>query len=179
MKCTACGEVTLTVQATWRWCFYINIPLSECVREQLSLTPASCCMLIVILLLPLRRVRGSVSDKMKQLILLPLSWAGSAYPWSSAGVLAPLLIGLGILGLWVYIEARLVRIPIVPLSLLQDGNLAAAMVTMWFSGAAFYGTLYYLPSFYQVVQGVSAIRSGASHLVCSSPRQATTSGTWR
>lgn len=131
-------------------------------------------MLIVILLLPLRRVRGSVSDKIKQLdwcgsvltlawailILLPLSWAGSAYPWSSAGVLAPLFIGLGILGLWAYIEARLVRIPVVPLSLLQDSNVAAAMVTMWFSGAAFYGTLYYLPTFYQVVQGVSAIRSG-------------------
>ncbi|GFZ49265.1 hypothetical protein JCM24511_07384 [Saitozyma sp. JCM 24511] len=92
-----------TEKATWRWCFYINIPLS---------------------------------------------------------VLAPLFIGLGILGLWAYIEARLVRIPVVPLSLLQDSNVAAAMVTMWFSGAAFYGTLYYLPTCYQVVQGVSAIRSG-------------------
>jgi hypothetical protein len=131
-------------------------------------------MLVIIFLLPLRRVRGSMMEKLRKLdwygsvltlawavlVLLALSWAGSQYSWSSAGVLAPLLIGLALLGVWLHVEAKLVPLPLIPLYIFQNVTVAAAMATTWFNGAAFYGTLYYLPTYFQVVHGASAVRSG-------------------
>ncbi|RSH92821.1 hypothetical protein EHS25_008267 [Saitozyma podzolica] len=151
-----------TEKVSWRWCFYINLPLT-------------CASIVVIIfLLPLRRVRGGMVEKLKKLdwyggvltiawavlILLAFSWAGTQYSWGSAGVLAPLLIGLALLGVWLFVEAKLMPLPLVPLYVFKDGTVAAAMVTTWFSGAAFYATLYYLPTYFQIVKGASAIHSG-------------------
>ena len=151
-----------TEKASWRWCFYINLPLS------------ACSIIIVILILPLKRVHGSMSDKLKKLdwygsfltlawavlVLLALSWAGSQHAWTSAAVLAPLFIGLALLGVFLYIEAKVVPLPLVPMRIFKTSTASAAMATSLCNGAIFYSTLYYLPTYYQVVKGVSAIRSG-------------------
>jgi hypothetical protein len=135
---------------------------------------ACASIIVIIFLLPLRRVRGGMVEKLKKLdwyggvltiawavlILLAFSWAGTQYSWGSAGVLAPLLVGLALLGVWLYVEAKLMPLPLVPLYVFKDGTVAAAMVTTWFSGAAFYATLYYLPTYFQIVKGASAIHSG-------------------
>jgi hypothetical protein len=135
---------------------------------------ACASIVVIIFLLPLRRVRGGMVEKLKKLdwyggvltiawavlILLAFSWAGTQYSWGSAGVLAPLLIGLALLGVWLFVEAKLMPLPLVPLYVFKDGTVAAAMVTTWFSGAAFYATLYYLPTYFQIVKGASAIHSG-------------------
>lgn len=131
-------------------------------------------MVIIIFLLPLRRVRGSMWGKIKKLdfygsiltlawaslVLIALSWGGSQYAWSSAGVLAPLLIGIALLGLFIFVEWKLVSLPLMPLHIFKNGSVAACYVTTLANGMAFYGTLYYLPQYFQVVKEVSAIRSG-------------------
>lgn len=74
---------------------YINLPLT------------ALSMLVVIFFLPLKHVKGNIRDKLRKvdyygsgltlawaiLILLAISWGGTQYSWSSAAVLAPLLIG--------------------------------------------------------------------------------------
>ena len=133
-------------------------------------------IIIAIFLLPLRRVKGSVATKIRQLdwygsvltlawailVLLALSWAGSRYSWDSAAVLAPLLIGIALLAVFLYVEAKVVPLPLVPIWMFKQGRgtVAAAMATTFASGAIFYSTLYYLPNYFQIVLGVSAIRSG-------------------
>ncbi len=145
-----------------RWCFYINIPLTV------------AAIVLIIFLLPLRRVKGSVWVKLRQLdwygsiltlawavlVLLAVSWAGSRYAWNSAPVLAPLIIGIALLVAFLYVETKLVPLPLVPMYIFKDGTVAAAMATTLSSGIVFYCCLYFLPTFYQVVKGTSAIRSG-------------------
>lgn len=151
-----------TERVTWRWCFYLNLPLT------------ACSMVVIVFLLPLRRVKGGIWPKLKildwygsvltiawaVLVLLGLSWAGNQYPWASAAVLAPLIIGLALLALFLLVEWKLVSLPLVPLYIFRSGTVAASMVATFFSGMIFYATLYYLPTYFQVVRGASPIRSG-------------------
>ncbi|WWC99793.1 hypothetical protein V866_006700 [Kwoniella sp. B9012] len=161
----SCGPIlggVFTEKASWRWCFYINLPLT------------ALAMVIIVFLLPLRRVRGSIWEKLKKLdfygslltlgwaslILIALSWGGSQYAWSSAAVLAPLLIGLALLGVFLIVEWKVVSLPLVPMRIFKNVSVAACYATTLFNGMAFYASLYYLPQYFQVVREVSAIRSG-------------------
>ncbi|ODO07242.1 tetracycline efflux protein [Cryptococcus wingfieldii CBS 7118] len=151
-----------TEKVTWRWCFYINLPIT------------SLSIIIIIFLLPLRRVRGSMWGKIKKLdfwgslltlawavpFLIALSWAGARYSWDSAPVLAPLLIGLALLGVFIFVEAKLISLPLVPMHIFNNRSTAANYFTTFMNGLSFYATLYYLPQYFQVVRGDSAIRSG-------------------
>jgi MFS family permease len=151
-----------TQKASWRWCFWINLPLS------------ALSLLVIIVLLPLRRVKGGIVGKLKAidwygsvltitwavLVLLGLSWAGNEYPWASAAVLAPLIIGLALLGVFLLVEWKLVALPLVPLRIFRNSTVAAGMAATLFSGMIFYSTLYYLPTYFQIVRGASPIRSG-------------------
>ncbi|ORX36039.1 major facilitator superfamily domain-containing protein [Kockovaella imperatae] len=151
-----------TESVSWRWCFYINLPLT------------GFAALIVFFVLPLKRVNGSVVEKLRKLdwygsvltlawavlVLVALSWAGNKYAWDSAGVLAPLIIGVCLLGVFIYVEARLVPLPLISFRIFKTPTVSACMCTSFFNGVSFYGTLYYLPQYYQIVRGDSAIRSG-------------------
>ncbi len=131
-------------------------------------------IITIIFLLPLRRVKGDMMSKLRKLdwygsiltlawavlVLLALSWGGTQYSWSSAPVLVPLLIGIALLGAFLIVEAKLVPLPLIPIYIFRNGTVASAMATTFFSGCSFYATLYYLPTYFQVVLGVSAIRSG-------------------
>lgn len=151
-----------TQKASWRWCFYVNLPIT------------AISLVVIVFLLPLRRVKGGIMGKLKLidwygsiltiawavLVLLGLSWAGNEYPWASAAVLAPLIIGLALLGLFLLVEWRLVKLPLVPLHIFRNRTVAAAMIATLFSGMIFYAALYYLPTYFQIVHGASPIRSG-------------------
>ncbi|OJJ45121.1 hypothetical protein ASPZODRAFT_18031 [Penicilliopsis zonata CBS 506.65] len=150
-----------TESVSWRWCFYINIPLT------------SMAILIVALVLPLKRVKGEVKQKLMQidylgsllmisssvLILLPLSWGGTEYPWASAGVIVPLVLGTILAGLFIYVEHK-VDLPLIPMHIFKNSTVASALAGAFFTGFMFYCNLYYLPQFYQVVRSASPIRSG-------------------
>lgn len=94
------------------------------------------------------------------LVLLGLSWAGNEYPWASAAVLAPLIIGIALLGVFIMVEAKLVALPLIPLRIFKNKTVASSMAATFFSGMIFYSALYYLPTYFQVVRGTSPIRSG-------------------
>ncbi|KAH8669069.1 putative tetracycline efflux protein [Xylariales sp. PMI_506] len=139
---------------SWRWCFYINIPLT------------SIAILVVTFVLPLKRVKGDVKSKLAKidylgcaimvssalLILLPLSWGGTQYPWDSAGVLVPLILGIVLFGAFIFVEMKIAGLPLIPMAGANGGA--------FFTGFMFYCNLYYLPQFYQVVHGASPIESG-------------------
>lgn len=37
---------------------------------------------------------------------VPISWGGTEYAWTSAGVLAPLIIGIALIGAFIWVELR-------------------------------------------------------------------------
>lgn len=145
-----------TDELSWRWCFYINVPFG---LFTLLVTAFA-------LKLPRPRGRGRL-DVLGTLLLaafstclvLLTSWGGSEYEWDD-----PVILGLGAgavlgAGLLVAVE-RLASDPVLPLRLFKDpvfnitGLVGAAV------GIALFGAASYLPSYLQMVDGVSATESG-------------------
>ncbi|KZT58921.1 MFS general substrate transporter [Calocera cornea HHB12733] len=155
-----------TTKATWRWCFWLGVPLS------------GLAIVVVIFLLPLRRVKGNMKTKLKQVdylgtvlslmgtmgILLPLSWGGTSFAWSSAAVIAPLILGALFIGLFLVVEWKFAKIPNIPLEIFQNKTVCGVQIATFLSGCAFYVQLYYLPQYFQVVKGFSSLQSGTQLL---------------
>jgi MFS family permease len=93
------------------------------------------------------------------LLLLGLTSGGNIVPWSHPLVLIPLPLSAVALGVFVWIETRWAKEPVLPINLLLNRTVAAACLTNWFTTmAAFMGT-FYIPIFFQV-KGLSATASG-------------------
>ncbi|KAJ5223824.1 hypothetical protein N7468_008366 [Penicillium chermesinum] len=151
-----------TEKVSWRWCFYINIPIT------------AVSILVVIFFLPLKRVKGNRKLRFKQidylgcvtmfiasvLILLPISWGGTQYAWNSAGVIAPLVIGVVFIGVFIVVELKYAALPLIPMHIFKNGTVSGALAGSFFTGFMFYTNLYYFPQFFQVVYSASPVRSG-------------------
>lgn len=146
---------------TWRWCFWINLPL------------AGIAITTSILLVPFKPIPGGVREKLLRidyagsgltiassiLILLGLNWGGVTYPWSSAPVLAPLIIGVVILCLFLIWEAKFAALPIIPVHIFRNKTVSGVYIVTLMNGMTFFSMLYYIPQFLQLVRGSSPVKS--------------------
>ncbi|KAG0040732.1 hypothetical protein BGZ82_010550 [Podila clonocystis] len=137
---------------------------------------------------------GSLSDKIKRidilgsvilmgsviLILLPLSWGGSKHPWDSATIIGLLVGGVLATIAFILIEWKVPKEPTVPIHLFKIRNLWATYSSLFFGGMAFFGILFYLPIYFQVVKGESATVGGFETvpMVMGITITATGSGIW-
>ncbi|KAI0827664.1 MFS general substrate transporter [Trametes gibbosa] len=152
----------LAEKAGWRWCFWVTLPISACAGA------------VVILVLPLKQVEGNIVKKLAvvdylgaaltlvscTLFILPLIWGGVTFPWTSPVVLAPLFAGVLALALFCLWEWKGARLPIVPMYIFKQVTVTGVYITMLINGFVFYSSLFYLPQYFQVGLGHSAIRSG-------------------
>lgn len=147
---------TLTDHASWRWVFYVNIPLGA-----LALT---------VLLMGMPNLRPPARPKVDYMgivlllatvtpLLLAFSWAGSRYDWVSPQVVGCFAWAALGLGLFIVNETRAEE-PIMPLSLFQNRIFNISALVTLISGFAMMGSLFYLPLFVQGVIGSSATNSG-------------------
>ena len=84
------------------------------------------------------------------------------YPWNSWRTLVPLLAGAaGICGLYFY-EGHWAKNPIIRTSIFKNRNNAVAYIGVVLHGTVVTGSLYYLPLYYEAVQGLSPILSGVA-----------------
>jgi EmrB/QacA subfamily drug resistance transporter len=149
-----------TTHLSWRWIFYINLPLGVAALGVLAVT------------LPARSERRShaidyagaalLALVLSALTLLP-DLGGSVYPWSS-----PLIVGLiaaAAVGLvaFVLVERR-AKEPVLPPRLFADRSFAVTSVVGLIVGFAMFGSITYFPVFLQVVKGVSPTASGMQML---------------
>ncbi|KAF9393237.1 hypothetical protein CPC16_002516, partial [Podila verticillata] len=151
-----------TDHATWRWSFWINLPIS------------AISTIFVAIYLNLPTPKGSLSDKIKRidflgtlvllaavvLVLLPLSWGGTKYAWDSGIIIGLLCAAVVSVVLFILVEWRVAREPIVPIHLFKIRNLWATYGSLFFGGMAFFGIFFYLPVYFQVVKGESATVGG-------------------
>jgi EmrB/QacA subfamily drug resistance transporter len=145
-----------TDHASWRWCFYVNVPFG-------LLTLA---LIAVVLRLPKPDVRPRL-DVLGALLLatgstclvLLTSWGGTRYAWGSQAIVG---LGAGALTsavLFVVVERFAVE-PVIPLRLFRDGIFNVTALIGAVVGVALFGAASYLPTFLQMVDGVSATESG-------------------
>ncbi|KAK5809600.1 major facilitator superfamily domain-containing protein [Linnemannia elongata] len=148
-------------QASWRWCFLINLPLGV-------VTLAS---VIVFLRLPFER--PELKEQLARIdyagtffiiiavicLLLPITWGGTTYAWDSAQVIALFCVAFVLIAILMYIEYKAVE-PIIPPRLFKNATVTVIFAVNFLTGMAFLGVIFYSPIYFQVVKGVSATASG-------------------
>jgi EmrB/QacA subfamily drug resistance transporter len=146
----------ITTSFSWRWIFYINIPLGG----------AALIYLLAVLHVPTHKVKhkvdylgGTLLAVAATALILLATWGGTQYAWASAQI-----IGLGVLTVaaiagFLLAETRAAE-PMLPLHVFRNGNFSLAMVMTFFTGLAMFGAMTFLPLFQQTVQGESPTISG-------------------
>ncbi|CAK7245883.1 MAG: hypothetical protein STHCBS139747_007488 [Sporothrix thermara] len=73
------------------------------------------------------------------LFILGLSWGGTIYPWKSAGVIAPIIIGFsGLVGLMVYEAKTNIAEPLVPIHLFKNRGFVAPAIVLSLGASVYY-----------------------------------------
>eukprot|EP01132_Coremiostelium_polycephalum_P004740 gene4740-5916_t len=153
---------TFTDNITWRWAFWINLPLGAvalvvvffALKLPHDVIPVKKGILRIDFLGTLTLVSAVVS------FLLALSWGGIDYGWDS-----PIIIGLlggsfGLLIVFVINEIFFTKHPIIPMILFTNRNYIICSLGSFFLGFIMFGVIYYIPLYFQIVKGESATLSG-------------------
>jgi EmrB/QacA subfamily drug resistance transporter len=147
---------TLTDAASWRWIFFINLPLG------------ALALVVVVRTMRMPSVHREHSVDYAGAVmlsagltalLLALAWGGTTYPWVSAEVLGCALGGAALLvafALW----QRRVREPLLDLSLFRLSVFSVSSAATFAIGAVLFGVTIYVPVFVQRVLGGTATISG-------------------
>ena len=147
---------TLTDHASWRWVFYINIPLGGLALAVLALGMPSVRPLSK----PSIDYRGMVLLCATVVpMLLAFSWAGTRYEWLSPQIIGFLGWAVAGAGLFAYVELRADE-PLLPMHLFKNRVYRVSGLITLITGFAMMGSLFYIPLFVQGVIGSSATNSG-------------------
>jgi EmrB/QacA subfamily drug resistance transporter len=147
---------TLTDAASWRWIFFINLPLGA--------------IALIVVLRTMRapaQVREHTIDYLGAAVLsvaitsllLACTWGGTTYPWGSPEVLVTGIGGLVLAVVFVAIERRVAE-PLLPLSLFRERIFSVSTAGGFVVGAVIFAVSIYVPVFSQGVQEISATSSG-------------------
>ena len=163
----------------WRWCFYINLPFQGIAFALLVFflhvhDPRTEIIkgLIAVDWLGSIAIIGSVL-----MLLLGLQYGGEVFPWSSAIVVCLIVFGVLVCGIFVGIEWKLARYPVLPLRLFTSLPIIALFVVDLTHGFLLYGTAYFVPFYFQVVVGATPINSAVWSLPLAIPLALFTIGT--
>ncbi|MFV0284770.1 MAG: MDR family MFS transporter [Demequina sp.] len=141
----------------WQWCMWINVPLGI-----LALVSAS-----LFLKLPKPEASTAKVDVAgmatlaiaSAALVLATSWGGNTYAWGSWQILG--LFGLTVvMGVAFVLIERRASEPVMPLSLFKERNFVLTTGAGLLTGIAMFGTLAYMPTYLQMVAGVSATKAG-------------------
>ncbi|KAI0657015.1 iron permease [Cubamyces menziesii] len=160
---------------TWRWLFYLNLPL------------CGIAFGIVLLFLRLRKppvesylaavksmdwigniiIIGSATS-----CIIALTWAGVTFPWSSAQVIAPLVIGLVGLPIALLYDAYVASHPVIPAAIISNRTSIAGYIGSFFHLLVVNSVPFYLPAYFQSSKLAPPLLSGLYLLptaLCISP----------
>ncbi|KAF8846808.1 putative MFS transporter [Acephala macrosclerotiorum] len=152
----------LTEYASWRWCWWINLP---------------CCFIAFVLLvsfLDVHNPKTPLKDGIKAvdwagtvsilaltvMVLLGLDFGGNTFAWSSPKVICLIIFGALCSVLFFYSEKKLAKYPLMPLALFTERSNVAILLVVFFHGVSTIGSEYYLPLYFQSAKEASALKSG-------------------
>ncbi|MEV7354103.1 MDR family MFS transporter [Kitasatospora sp. NPDC091276] len=149
-----------TDHLSWRWAFYVNVPIAILVVIAAARTIPSVRSAVrpVIDYLGIALVAIGASA-----LILATSWGGNEYAWGSGVIIALFAGGAVALGLFCWVESRAVE-PMLPMRLFRNPVFAVCSVLSFIVGFAMLGALTFLPTYLQYVDGDSATVSGVRTL---------------
>lgn len=95
-------------------------------------------------------------------LLIPITWGGVSYAWTSWRVLAPLVIGIVGLAVFVVFEENVAKEPLIRLDVFKNRTAAASYLETTIHGMILWCVLYYMPLYYEAVKGETPILAGIS-----------------
>ncbi len=145
----------LVDDVSWRWIFFINLPIGI------------VALFLSLRILPKDRPEPSERLDVLGLALLSPSLAlliyglaqTNAHGFSSAAVLVPALIGVVLLGSFIW-HALHIGNPLIDLRLFANRTFTTASITLALMVISVFGALLLLPLYFQAVRGESALQSG-------------------
>ncbi|KAL6829582.1 MFS general substrate transporter [Trichoderma sp. SZMC 28015] len=151
-----------TSKVSWRWCFYINLPLG------------GIGLLILIFVLKLHNPRTPVKQGLAAIdwvgnlliiggtlmLLFGLEFGGVQFPWDSAAVICLIVFGFVTIALFGIYENRVAKFPVMPTRLFRDRTSIAAYGLSIMHAMTFISGSYWLPLYFQAVLGATSLLSG-------------------
>ena len=158
-----------TTKVSWRWCFYINLPVG------------GVAIIILILLLHIPKAKKAGTPWRQQVLqldplgtaifiagivclLLALQWGGSTYPWGNGRIIALLVLFVVCILVFIGIQIWKGETATVPPRIVTQRSIAAGMWSQFCVGAAMMTLVYYIPIWFQAIKDVNAIKSGIDTL---------------
>ncbi|MDQ1696833.1 MAG: hypothetical protein QOJ03_2186 [Frankiaceae bacterium] len=146
--------------ASWRWIFFVNLPVA-----------LFALLVVPRLVSESRMVReharpdyaGAITGTGGLIAVVDGLLEAASHPWGSWQVLLPLLGGVALLLLMVYVESQS-RSPLIPLEFFANRTrVVTNFVTLFFS-SSFFSYFFLLTLFEQQILGWSPVRGGLSYL---------------
>ncbi|RFU75555.1 multidrug resistance fnx1 [Trichoderma arundinaceum] len=151
-----------TSKVSWRWCFYINLPLG------------GLGLLILIFVLKLHNPRTPVKQGLAAIdwvgniliiggtlmFLFGLEFGGVQFPWKSATVICLIVFGFVAIAIFGIYENRVAKYPVMPTRLFRDRTSIAAYGLSIMHAMTFMSGSYWLPLYFQAVLGATSLLSG-------------------
>lgn len=157
----------LTKNVTWRWCFYLNLPVGA----------ISLLVTTFMLKIPNQKLEPcaeTLLGKIKQLdpignlvffpgvvsLVLALQWGGTTYAWSSGRIVGLLVVFGVFFAAFIGVQVWKGEDGTVPPRVVRNRSVVAAMWFALLNGAGMMVFMYYLPVYFQAIKNVDAIQSG-------------------
>ncbi|MBS42805.1 MAG: MFS transporter [Nocardioides sp.] len=141
----------------WRGCFFVGLPFAALAFVVLQRT------------LHLPDVRREVHiDYLGALTLVAgvsvllvwVSLAGSSFDWASTTTALLVALGLALVAVAIWVEARVATDPVIPLRLFRDRTMVLGTLASVLVGVAMFGATVYLSQYFQLARGMSPTEAG-------------------
>ncbi len=148
----------ITDNLSWNWVFYVNVPL-----------------IVLVIALFIRFFPNIKPERTKRrldyagmgllaLVVTPLlvglSFGGVQYEWLSLQIVGILAFAAIMTAAFILVERR-AEDPIMPLSIYTNRVVSITLVAVFITGFAMFGSIIFIPLFFQGVLGASATSSGS------------------
>jgi EmrB/QacA subfamily drug resistance transporter len=145
---------------TWRWVFYINLPIGL----------IALGVIAAVLHIPVHRAKHTIDYAgtaaiagVATCLVLLASLGGTTWAWASAPTALLGALGVALLAVFIAVELKAAE-PVLPLRLFKIRTFTLCSVIGFVIGFAMFGAMTYLPTFLQVVHGVTPTLSGVHML---------------
>ncbi len=150
----------LTQSVSWRWIFYINVPIGA--------------VALIVATTVLRLPRGHIQHRIDWVgaallaisastLILLTTWAGTQYAWLSTPIISLAIVCAVSLCAFFFVERRVPE-PIIPPRLFHFATFRIASAVGFVIGLAMFGAIVFLPLFLQLVNGATPTTSGLNML---------------
>ncbi|KID65307.1 efflux pump, partial [Metarhizium hybridum] len=156
-----------TSYTTWRWCFYINLPLG-----------AFTALILLLLRVPEQKAKQSPLVVLSRLhhyldlvgfalfapatlqLLLALQYGGTQLPWNSSRVIGLFCGSVGTFVVWFFWNQHKGDDALLPPSMIKQKVVWASGLYQSFMISAVYGATFFLPIYFQAIENATAMLSG-------------------